>query len=289
LETVKKKIRTYLKRLLPGHLPDFMVIGVQKAATTSLHYYLNQHPGLMGSRPKEVRFFDRDENYSKGLAWYKKHFPNLKTLFKSIQYFESTPEYIYRSYVPLRLYQFNSSLKVIIVLRDPTQRAFSAWSMYKYFKQRGRLPDALLTGYVKDIPNNIYKEFYEADVFPDFRTVVSSEIAKYNMGNQLEEPGIVRRGIYYSQIKRYIDLFGRDNVLILGFRDVIGRSKKDTLNEILKFLNIPVSHWGFLKEEPRNRRSSREQIPLDVQEMLQHFYEPHNNKLFELIGFKPNW
>jgi hypothetical protein len=275
--------------MLPGHLPDFLIVGAQKAATTSLHFYLNQHPQLIGSRPKEVRFFDRDENYEKGLDWYKHNFPNTKSLFGKFKYFEATPEYMYRSFVPQRIYEFNKDTKIIVALRDPVQRAYSAWLTYRQFGRRKRLPEVMYTGYKKGTENNIYKEFYQVSSFPSFEQVVEDDVVKYQTNNLNEEPAIVRRGIYYPQVKAYFDLFGRGNVHIIGFKDLIGNNQVITLNSILNFNGLPDSDWKFLKSEPRNKSMNKEVIPFGMEEKLLLFYAEHNEKLFDLLGFKPNW
>ena len=54
-------------------LPDFLIIGAQKAGTTALYSYLRRHPQITGPSWKEVSFFDR--HYGRGVAWYRGHFP----------------------------------------------------------------------------------------------------------------------------------------------------------------------------------------------------------------------
>jgi hypothetical protein len=286
---IPRIIRQGVKKLLPGHLPDFLIVGVQKAATTSLYYYLDQHPLILGSRPKEVCYFDRDANFEKGLPWYKQHFPNTRSPFTTYKYFEATPEYVYRSYVAKRIFEFNPNTKIIIVLREPVSRAFSAWSMYQNFKKRSSLPEAITKGYLKESDNNLFKEFYSVSQFPSFDEVINEDIRKSNVAEVVEEPSIVRRGIYYPQVKQYFDLFGKDNVLVLGFNDLVGENKVKTLNLILNFINLPSSDWKFLKNESKNIGRNSEGISILAKEKLQSFYDKHNADLFELLGSKPNW
>src|SRR5687768_12473294 len=106
MEKIKKAFRTCvrgLRNLLPGNIPDFIIVGAQKAGTTSLHYYLKQHPKLVGSSPKEVRFFNADYNYQKGKNWYSKAFRDAKNPFKKGLYFEATPMYMYSSVAAERM------------------------------------------------------------------------------------------------------------------------------------------------------------------------------------------
>jgi len=107
------------------------IIGSQKAATTSLFTYLVRHPQIEGSSKKEVHYFDNHQNFSQGDAWYHKHFTyNRKSLN-----IEATPRYLYAPHVPQRLFEFNSKAKLIIVLRNPVERAYSAWNMYRQMSE----------------------------------------------------------------------------------------------------------------------------------------------------------
>jgi len=291
LEKLKHISKRIVNSLIPAGKPDFLLVGAQKAGTTSLHFYLDQHPKLIGSTPKEVGFFSRDDNYSKGKEWYHKAFKaeSIKNPFKSYMYFEATPEYLYRSFAPERIYRYNKKLKIIILLREPVKRAYSAWNMYRDFQHKENIPAILNSGYLKNSENNIRKELYSSGSYPSFEECIRLELDKINSNSLLEEPSFLRRGLYLDQIKRYTDRFGRNNVKIVGFKDVIGTNKKDTLNEILSFLKLPVSNWDFLVDEKKNSRLYPETLNENTEAELNKFYEPHNLKLFDFLGKKPNW
>ncbi|MEP6681652.1 MAG: sulfotransferase [Parafilimonas sp.] len=285
IKSITTKGITYIKkRTLKKHPPAFIIAGAQKSGTSSLHYYLSQHPNLLGSTPKEVRYFDRDDNFRKGKKWYHRSFVNLHANKKDFLCFEATPEYLYRSYVPQRIHQEYPHLKIIIILRDPVKRAYSAWNMYKHFFKVKRIPQ----GYVHKKENNLVTEFFKADKFPLFEEAIASEILKIENNSTLEEPGLLRRGIYMPQIKRYHDLFGKDHVLILGMGD-LNKNKKECLNNILRFLNLKESEWNFLPVEKRNTGSYSEQMNIETKEKLYAFFESHNNALFKYLGTNINW
>ena len=290
IDIIRKKIRRNIISLLPGHLPDFLILGAQKAGTTSLHFYLNQHPKIVGSSPKEVRFFDRDENYKKGLDWYKKAFKDISRPLGRHLYFEATPEYMYRRTAAERIYKFNPKLKFIVLLRDPVKRAYSSWNMYRDFLvSRKRLPDILNRGYFEGMDNNLHKELYSVGRYPSFEETVNSELEKVRTNSLLEEPSFIRRGIYLPQIKRYVDLFGKDKVLVVAFKDLVGENKIQTLNRILTFVGEEESSWSFLTDEMKNTREYKESISDEISRQLQEFYKPYNDQLFEYLGYKPNW
>ena len=272
------------KRTLKKHPPDFIIVGAQKSGTSSLHYYLSQHPNLLASTPKEVRYFDRDDNFKKGKNWYHRSFINLHGDKKDYLCFEATPEYLYRSCAAQRMYQQYPNLKIIMILRHPVKRAYSAWNMYKHFVEVKRIPKA----YVHKKENNLVTEFYKAKKFPSFEEAIASEIIKIENNSNLEEPGLLRRGIYLPQIKRYHDLFGKDKVLILGTND-LKQNRKDGLNKVLKFLNLNESDWNFIHDEKKNIGNYSEKMSKETENSLCAFYEPYNVALFKYLGTTINW
>lgn len=282
-------LKKRVKQILPGNLPSFFIVGAQKSATTSLHGYLNQHPSLVGSRPKEVRFFENDDYYKMGIDWYKTNFPTTRIAFSKLHYFESSPSYLYRKKIAKRIFDFNQNAKIIIILRDPVQRAFSAWNMYFQFRSQPNFVRNIQEFYKNDITSRLYEEFIKVESFPDFETVVKEDILRYTTNSEIEEPSIVRRGIYAEQVQRYFELFGRDNVLVLGFKDIAGPYLKDNLNLILELLSLPKSDWHFLKAEQRNKSTYKMEMTGRARKILEEFYQEHNKNLFDLLNSKPNW
>lgn len=179
----------FLKKIIPNQKPAFLIVGGQKAGTSTLFNSLTQHPKLLGARTKEIRFFSREENYQKGDAWYINDLKYLKKPFKRGLLFEATPEYLNYPLAAERIYKFNINTKIIIILREQEKRAYSAWNMYG---------DFLLSR--KNLP----------------------------------------------QIERFHNLFGKEQVLILGFKDLVTK-EKTVLNKILRFFNLPPKRLAVFK------------------------------------------
>jgi len=108
------------------NLPDFLIIGPPKCASTSLHYYLGQHPDVYVSDVKETNFFTHD--YSKGLEFYSKYFSRAGNA-KAIG--EATPSYFFLPFAIDRIKKDIPAVKLIITFRNPIERAFSHWLMFK--------------------------------------------------------------------------------------------------------------------------------------------------------------
>ena len=286
MSLVVRAIRYAKKKILPGNAPDFLIVGAQKSGTTSLHFYLAQHPHLLGSRPKEVRYFHKDANFKKGKNWYHSHFKNINGK-RNFLCFESTPENLYLPQATQRIKEEYPGIKIIIILRNPVDRAFSAWNMFREFAEKD-VKQALVTNFVKQSDTAIIHELFNQSEFPVFEVFIEKELGGINDGIQFIEPSILRRGLYYTQIKRYHELFGKEKVLVIGFKDFIS-DKISILNKILQFLNLPESDWKFLNDEKRHSFAYKSNIDPKTETFLNDYYRLENEKLFSLLGYELNW
>ncbi|MFO7901905.1 MAG: sulfotransferase [Pirellulaceae bacterium] len=177
---------------------DFMILGAQKCGTTTLFSALDTHPDLVGSSPKEPHFFCTTENWREELDEYHKHFARKEGAL----YFEASTSY---TFLPIRkpaiwddLFSYNPNLKFIYVVRNPLDRIISS---YMHSFQIGT------TDY--PIEEAVVKQRSFVDVTR-----------------------------YATQIRPYIETFGRDRVLLLDFDDLTGERQQITLTAISDFLNI---------------------------------------------------
>lgn len=188
---------------------SFLLIGVQKSATTTLNRYLKMHPdiGIPEDR-KELHYFDKPCNYSQGPAYYAPFFQH--TANKSILG-ESTPIYCYWSGVIDKIHQYNPDMKLLLSLRNPIDRAYSHWNM-EFTHGRENLPfyDALLaeSKRLNQMPNRQHRVYSYVD-----------------------------RGRYVEQIKYIRKIFGNKNLHILNMDDLIAYPNK-TMNRIFHFLGL---------------------------------------------------
>src|SRR6187200_1451927 len=113
-------------------LPDFLVIGAQKAGTTALYAYLRWHPGITGPSWKEVSFFDR--HWWRGEAWYRGQFP-LRAGGRLVG--EASPSYLFHPLAPERARSLVPDAKLIALVRNPVDRAYS---QYQHAVALGREP-----------------------------------------------------------------------------------------------------------------------------------------------------
>ncbi|MEO5571584.1 MAG: sulfotransferase domain-containing protein [Bacteroidia bacterium] len=294
MRSVKRLAYKNLKSLLPGSAPAFLIIGAQKSGTSSLHYYLSAHPVLVKGSLKEIHFFNKDINYNKGISWYENHFKHplkAKKLF-----YEATPNYLYSKPAAQRIHSYNPDIKLIVVLRNPVDRAYSAWNMYHNFFLNKSIPDILSKSLPGDSSYLLHKYLFEdRKDFPSFEECVSHEL-EHMKSNAFfgEEPSFVRKGIYCTQLTEYLKYFSKDQLLVFGFRELVD-SKLEMLHAIEKFLG--VSHYDFSKAQKviekivvkKQGVRYAEKIDASVNLMLTEYYSFWNQKLFELLRKKLDW
>lgn len=285
MEKVKSYIKKYFRPFIRGNNPDFMIIGAQKCGTTSLHYYLGQHPKLVGTLPKELHYFDQEINHGHDLNWYKSnffHFSIHKPLF-----FEATPSYLYDESIAKQVKELFPDIKLIVLLRDPIDRAFSAYSMYKKLVER-RIVDFSRREIVPGEVNPIYKAFvYNRQNFPTFQEAIDIEleIIEKNAGM---EPALLRRGLYAQQLKSWLKYVDREQMLVLRFSDLV-QDLPNTLSDIFRFLNVQEVPMSSINKEPRHKGAYSSTLGENERDFLVDFYAEPNKELKELLGWHQLW
>lgn len=239
--------------------PEFIIVGAAKCGTTSLFKYLAQHPRLAAAHEKEVRFFDR--RYSRGTRWYQSHF---SFAWHDHARFEASPSYMFFPGVSTRIAQLIPDARIVVLLRDPVERA---WSHFQHNVRRGTRE------------SRTFEVAIEADVeawhergFPQRYLPEESHYSYF------------RRGVYVDQIEPYIRQFGDERVLVLRSEDMF-EDPQHTVNHVCEFLG--VEHFQLSDARARNVGSSKQAVPLGSE--LQHLYSPHNKRLYEMLGSPPWW
>jgi len=264
---LKEKIRIFLSKFGYNTKPDFIIVGAQKAGTTGLFLTLKKHSQIEG-RIKEIHYFDNDEWYKRGkLHEYHACFPFPHDAPKNGAILEATPIYLYHPEVAQRIYQYNPNLKLIVVLRDPAQRALSAWTMYHNHFKTGK--------------DSIY---YDSR---SFSQAIEEEI------NQLDsldfyqnKKGYVSRGIYNEQLEKYFEYYPRENILILENKEIF-KMEEQVSKKLQAFVGVDFEEINTV-ESNKARVNIKNQYQQEIQ-YLKEFYKPHNEKLFKLIGRRFDW
>ena len=187
-------------------LPNFICIGSQKSGTTTIYNILKNHNEIFLSEQKELHFFDYDDQYDKGVEYYKNFFKTDKKIVGEI-----TPSYIFFDDCAKRIYTtLGAKIKILIILRNPIDRAFSHYLM------------SCKRGFEK-------KSFEEAIILEEERICKGYfEKSHYSY---------ISRGKYSEQIKRYYKYFDKENIKIIFFEEFI-QNQQSAISSIENFLNI---------------------------------------------------
>jgi hypothetical protein len=257
---------TALRRVGAGNrpLPRFLIVGAAKAGTTSLHEHLCEHPRVAAPRAKEVHYFDF--SYRRGSGWYRAHFPRAGAGEISG---ESTPYYLFHPAVPERVARDLPGVKLIAILRDPIDRAFSHHN-HETASGYESLP---FEQAIAAEPERLRGEEEKLLRSPGYRSY-SHQHHSY-----------LARSRYAEQVERWLRYFDRDDLLILSAEDLFTRPA-ETVEAAQRFLDLEPSVPADLS--PRNNRSYSPIAP-ELRQRLQAEMEPHNQRLFEIAGRDFNW
>jgi len=206
--------------------PNFLVIGAAKAGTTSLYQYLSQHPQIYMSPIKEPRFFlyegkklnycgpgdeIRNENTVTNIDDYLAIFKDVKD---EIAIGEASTEYLHLNSEKCaeRIFQYNPHFKIIVILRNPADRAYST---FLYLRRDGR------------------------ETKKDFSEALKVEQKRIRQ-NWAPIWGYLQYGYYYTQLKPYYDRFPNNQIRIYIYENWLNNNC-DILKDVFGFLNVETS------------------------------------------------
>lgn len=260
-------------------LPNALIIGMRKGGTRALINSLSRHPSVRACY-RELHFFDRQENYRLGLDWYKKQMP--LSLRNQITV-EKTPAYFVTDDAPHLVHQMSSSVKLLVVVRDPTVRAISDYAQLSD-KKHGTLRP--------------FEEYVTED--SQHRVLRASST-------------IITTGLYANHLKRWLEYFPLKQIHFVNGEELV-KNPVHEMKAVEKFLGlepfidenlyyfnetkgfpclVPVSQEGDDKgaagclSETKGRPHPT--INEDVVTLLRDFYRPSNDEFYQVVGKNFGW
>lgn len=260
----------------PGRMmPSFLIVGAQRCGTTSMSRTLGQHPAVFGAvLQEEVHYFDTA--YGRGRAWYRSHFPLMAAARRAARAtgvppvaFESSPYYMFHPCAPERIARDLPGVQLIVLLRDPVERAHSAYvheTAHGFetepFERALELETARLNGQAE-------------------RIAVDSSYFSYSHQHHAYRA----RGRYAEQLERLEHLFGRDRLHVIDSRDFFTEPER-VYDRVLEFLGLP--NRGYPDFKQHNARPSAP-MPASVRAALEEYYRLHDERLAAWLGYEPSW
>ncbi|MBD1885314.1 tetratricopeptide repeat-containing sulfotransferase family protein [Microcoleus vaginatus] len=244
--------------LKPVQFPNFIIIGSQRCGTTSLYTYLAQHPQILTPIKKEMDFFSW--HFDRGIDWYLAHFPPIPPGEQFLTG-EASPSYFDSREAPERLYTAFPEAKLIVLLRNPVDRAISQFYRLTGLNWEARALDRVISDEIERLNQN----------------------PEYIIG---EEPGnYLARGRYIEFIKNWRAFFPREQLLILKSEDFYAGAAT-TVKQVLEFLDLPEYQ---LSEYQNANPGSYQPVNQSVRDWLRDYFRPYNQQLEEYLSTNFNW
>jgi hypothetical protein len=250
-------------------LPSFVIIGAQRCGTTSLYHYLAQHPQIIPSRTREVHYFDR--HYEKGELWYRSHFPLQSQVRCNVATGESTPYCLCHPHAARRIRETVPDAKLIVLLRDPTDRAISHY-FHEVKKGREELP----------IMQALMAE--EARVGGERKRMAEDEhyFSRLHQSFSYKE-----RGIYIEHLCNYSSFKDEGRLLIIKSEKFF-EQPREVLQKVFAYLGVD-STFICPDVEPRNIGSNRWRVDDAVRQYLDDHFAPYNERLRQSLDGELTW
>lgn len=270
--------------------PSFYIIGERKCGTSSLFRYLVDHPQIMPGKRKEPNFFIHTPEYiSSHWEEYLANFPAVSDrspstltwpeLNKNGVLYEEDVTYdwpvsglvitgeasanTYFDVSPRLLKEYLPEIRLILMMRDPVERTFSHYRMFRRFTEEGRDIGWMLDALEMEIEREI-------------------EAMQYGRYGQLVSPSC-----YILKLPGWIETFGWDRIRILDITNIgEHHMRMQTMQSLYRWLGVD----SYLPEsEIRYNEAPPEKIPERIRERLDSFFEPYNEALFDYLGYRLPW
>jgi hypothetical protein len=255
--------------------PDFLLVGAQRCGTTSLFRALLSHPHVLRANfLKGVNYFD--VNADKGMSWYRAHLPLVATARRHAapgqdhaQVFEASGYYMFHPHAPRRIVDELPDVKVVAMVRDPVERAFSA---YKHEFARGFETETLERAL----------DLEDARVVPELDRMLND--ADYQSPIYRHQ-AYRRRGQYAEQLQPFVEGLGRHRVHVVQ-SELFFTQPVEEYTRLLEFLDLPV-----VLPRSFDRYNPRPSAPMDasIAARLRQHFESHDAALEAFLHAPPSW
>ncbi len=243
---------------------DFIIAGTQKGGTSAHHYHLDQHPNLTMAHSEEAHmiahprrhFFDDEERYAAGNVSYDILHEDVELKRRSLVTGSCTPIYTYWKPAMERIRDYHPGIKLIVLFRNPIERAFSQWNMNRD-REREKM------GFLEAI-----EEEQKQNRHPD--------------DPQPRRTSYLERGLYAEQIERVDRFFPREQVRFIKFED-LRQNTEEVVNGTFAFLGLPPLE--AIRNREQNKIPYPRRITPEERRFLFGFYEADIARVEQLLGW----
>jgi len=246
--------------------PAFLLVGGQRCGTTSLFRALIAHPAIVSANyHKGVNYFD--VNYARGPSWYRGHFPIERDGQRRC--FDASGYYMFHPHAPGRILHDLPGIKIVAMVRDPVERAYSA---YQHEYARGFESESF----------DRALELESRRVGPELDRMLADE----GYQSMVHRHQAYRaRGHYADQLQPFVDALGRSQVHVMESERFFAEPEQEYAR-LLEFLGAPVAMPARF-----DRYNARSRAPMgeSVRDELTDYFAAHDERLSQLLGRAPVW
>lgn len=245
---------------------NFVICGTQKGGTSALDSYLRLHPEICMAEDKEVHFFDNDDYFTNSGS----NNNNTDTINYNLYHSafapkvddqicgEATPIYMYWHETPKRIWKYNPDMKLIIILRNPIERACSHWNM-----ECARGADNI--------------SFWDA-------LASEQDRCRQTLPSQHRVYSYVDRGFYSEQLRRLWTFFPKEQMLILKNEDLRFEPQK-TLRQVCDFLGVSTEPFIILTSKEVHVTPYKTAMSKKEKDYLRSVFEFEIKNLERMLGW----
>lgn len=276
-KSAKKVAKLQNVAILKKHLPKAIIIGSGKSGTRALLVILKIHPDIKAC-PKEVNFFNRNENYKQGLDWYRSQMPKSREDQLTV---EKSPGYFTSMTVPRRVYRWSKDVKLLVIVRDPTARAISDYTQLALKENNSLLPK-----------------------FEDYVTKEASIVDT--------KRSVVKNGVYINHLRQWLMYFPFSQIHFVSGEGLVQNPAAE-IRPVEKFLHLRpfITEKNFYFNRSKGFPCFKGKIRADGKKwsgclkgskgrkhvivrnetikLLQHYYRPYNHALYGVVGRDFHW
>lgn len=285
---------------------NLFIAGACKSGTSFLHEFLGQQKEICASNPKEPYFFELPENKRDERAYFDKYF---KEYISEKYLVDGRHRNMFFSWIPQTIYDYNKDSKIIFILRDPVERAYSHWWMWYSRKIIKTKFHKTLLKEIKRIADN----GLQMDYTPEEYAVYIKNAAPQGRAAYVDATTIVETGYYFTQINRFKSVFKENQLLIIDYNEILNPvllSKKlerflgielhtpkltESINKAPEFAKPGFSLGKYFprkfKKYIKSKFFKKQKIDEKSRNLLRTHYKEQNRKLFEELGveFAEKW
>ena len=243
--------------------PNFIIIGSQKSGTTSLASYISQHSQVLPAIKKETHFWSF--KFHQGIDWYLAHFPPIPKSQNLITG-EATPSYLVTDKAPERIYRLLPNIKLLVILINPVDRAFSQYHHWQRLNWEDRSFEVAIN--------------QELEILKTTPKQPQGDRKYWRLSGNY-----IGRGVYIEFIQKWMAVFSREQFLILRGEGLY-QTPDNTMKQVFDFLGLPEHKLAKYK-----KLNSGSYTPISdlLRQRLSEYFQPHNYRLEEYLGMKFNW